>query len=360
MGFEIDFLPVGDGEKSGDAIALRYGNLTGPRDEFFVAVIDGGFKDSGEKLVEHIKQYYGTKKVDTVISTHPDNDHLSGLEVILENMVVGELWMHQPWKHTDDMACMFKDGRVTDNSVKESLRKSLETACSIEKLAAKKGIPIYEPFTGRTDIGGGLVVVGPTQEYYESLIPGFRGTPEPKEALGIVEKFFAKAEEVIKKVLESLDIETLKDDGETSAENNTCAIVLLQHDSKYALFTADAGTPALSMACDILERSGYDPKQFAFTQVPHHGSQRNVGPVILDRLVGEKLEEEKKIKTAFVSVSKDGDPKHPNKKVTNAFRRRGAPVHVTKGMTKRHHHNAPPREGWVASEPLPLYTEVEE
>jgi hypothetical protein len=27
IGYEIDFLPVGEGEKSGDAIALRWGNL---------------------------------------------------------------------------------------------------------------------------------------------------------------------------------------------------------------------------------------------------------------------------------------------------------------------------------------------
>ena len=42
MGLEIDFLSVGEGEKSGDAIALRYGNLFGPRSEQTVLVIDGG------------------------------------------------------------------------------------------------------------------------------------------------------------------------------------------------------------------------------------------------------------------------------------------------------------------------------
>ena len=33
MGFEIDLLPVGNESKGGDAIALRYGNLDGHRDE---------------------------------------------------------------------------------------------------------------------------------------------------------------------------------------------------------------------------------------------------------------------------------------------------------------------------------------
>ena len=36
MGFEIDFLPVGEGQKSGDAVAVRHGNLHGSRSEQFV------------------------------------------------------------------------------------------------------------------------------------------------------------------------------------------------------------------------------------------------------------------------------------------------------------------------------------
>ena len=55
MGFEVDFLPVGEGEKSGDAIAIRGGNLTGPRTEQFVIIIDGGTLDSGDALVGHIQ-----------------------------------------------------------------------------------------------------------------------------------------------------------------------------------------------------------------------------------------------------------------------------------------------------------------
>ena len=55
MGYEIDFLPVGDGEKGGDAIVFRYGNINSNRNEQVVGVIDGGTKESGEKIVEHIK-----------------------------------------------------------------------------------------------------------------------------------------------------------------------------------------------------------------------------------------------------------------------------------------------------------------
>ncbi|HLE17462.1 MAG TPA: hypothetical protein VI728_04160, partial [Syntrophales bacterium] len=89
------------------------------------------------------------------------------------------------------------------------------------------------------------------------------------------------------------------------------------------------------------------------------GSQRNIGPSLLDILIGPKLAQEKKVKTAFLSVSPDGSPKHPAKKVTNAFLRRGAPVHATSGQAKCHFERAPDR-GWIKSTALPFYQEVEE
>ena len=45
--YQIDFFPVGDGSKSGDAIAMRFGDLSDPTKNQ-VVVIDGGFQSSGE------------------------------------------------------------------------------------------------------------------------------------------------------------------------------------------------------------------------------------------------------------------------------------------------------------------------
>jgi glyoxylase-like metal-dependent hydrolase (beta-lactamase superfamily II) len=78
QGYEIDFLAVGEESQSGDAIALRFGNLNGDRSDQFIMVIDGGSKADGEKLVEHIQKYYKTDYVNAVLLTHPDADHASG------------------------------------------------------------------------------------------------------------------------------------------------------------------------------------------------------------------------------------------------------------------------------------------
>jgi len=93
MDFEIEFLPVGDASKAGDAIVARYG----ANGQYTVTVIDGGTEDSGAKIVEHIKGVYGSNTVvDHAISTHPDTDHASGLRKILEALPVNNLWLHGP------------------------------------------------------------------------------------------------------------------------------------------------------------------------------------------------------------------------------------------------------------------------
>src|SRR5438477_6112421 len=106
MAFEVDFLGVGQGERSADAIALRIADPSAPSGQR-VMVIDGGTQDSGEQLVDHVQSYYGTKHVDYVVLTHPDADHASGLTVVLDKLNVGTLVMHKPWEHANEIRSMF-------------------------------------------------------------------------------------------------------------------------------------------------------------------------------------------------------------------------------------------------------------
>jgi len=359
MGYEIDFLPVGK-DKSGDAILVRYGNLHGARAEQKVIVIDAGYPETGKAVVEHLATHYGTKEIDLMISTHPDQDHVGGMETVMNECSVGQLWMHQPWNHTNDIAEMFVHGKVTDQSVKNSLRKSLDEAHALEAIATKRGIPITEPFAGTSFDNQAVYVLGPTKDFYEGLLPAFRCTPEVKQESNLFKGLIAGATEFIKTLAEGWDIETLGTPSEdTSAENNSSAILLFQFGDKSALLTADAGLPALTPALQILKNAAYDMSKIAFVQVPHHGSARNVSADFLDALLGPRLAIEATTRMAFVSVAKPDDLKHPSKKVTNAFRRRGAPVHRTAGEWKYYFKDSPAR-GWGPSLPLPLFAEVEE
>jgi len=355
MGVEVDFLAVGDETQSGDAIALRYGNLHGARTEQTVIVIDGGFADSGKSLIDLIRKHYKTDRVDVVVASHPDQDHISGLREVLEQLTVGQLWMHQPWKHSHELSEARKSNYAWA-SLSEAVQKSLQGASDLEALANENGVAIVEPFLGVSTPDKAFFVLGPTQEYYETILAGLQTQSSSFSLSDLLRK---ASEAAASLVPETIHIETLRDGGVTQPQNNTSVISYLEVDERKYLFTGDAGIPALENALDILETAGFAPGTLGFVQIPHHGSRRNVGPTVLNRLLGEKGQETPH-STAYVSAAKKWDKKHPAKKVTNAFRRRGYSVVATQGVSIRHYKDAPDREGYGPVDPVPFYDQVED
>lgn len=359
-GFEIDFLPVGNGERSGDAIAIRYGT---PRD-YKVIVYDGGTRESGQALVDHIKHYYGTSRVDYLINSHPDSDHASGLSVVVEQMDVGEIWLHRPWQYSDVILNYFKDGRITDNSLAERLKEKMAAAYALEQMAEKKYIPIYEPYQGANI--GSFTVLSPEKDWYiHTLIAEFTKSPEQKGAaintgglLGSITKTVAAIAEWI---TEHWGSESLRENVQTSAENESSVILLGQIAGKGILLTGDAGVRALTATADYTEACGVSiPTCLDFIQIPHHGSRNNVSTSSLDRIAGVRkaANDGTSDKTAYVSAGKESTT-HPRKAVTNAFIRRGATVVATQGQAKCYYHNMPARAGWYPATALTFSNQVE-
>ena len=353
MGYEIDFIGVGKESKSGDAIALRWGNLNGSRYEQTVVLIDGGFKESGREVVDHINEYYGTETIDLVVSTHPDQDHVNGLHVVLDELDVKKLWIHKPWDHNKGLAEKFLDGRTTDNSIQLRLQESLNSAADLVAKAQSKKIPIVEPFSGLSlNNQREFYVLGPTLQYYESLIPEFDGMPLAKSTLSTLLSEATRSVARVRKIFTSIwGNDALDNEDTTSAKNNSSVITALTVEGHCLLFTADAGITALTYATKQLDaiRNGSDLR---FIQIPHHGSRRNVGPDILNRLIGNPVEQGKnRGVSAIASTATNAEPKHPRKAVMNAFTHRGVKAMATRGKTICHFHNAPIRNGWSTVEP---------
>jgi beta-lactamase superfamily II metal-dependent hydrolase len=349
MAFEVDFLAVGDGEKSGDAIAVRWGNLAGARAEQKVLIIDGGTLEAGKNLVTHVQNCYGTTFVDAVVCTHPDIDHACGLKVVLEELDFGFLLMHQPWNHASEVLDLFKNP-LTPTKLKEKLQKSITAAHDLQEICDDKGKKVYEPFAGVT--WDNIRVLGPNRDYYQQLLAQFRETPAAVYPVpSILQKAIASAKEKIEWVAERFDMqyESLDDSGVTSHENNSSAILLLTVDGQKLLFTADAGIPALTAAADYAASLNIRLDDLRFMQVPHHGSKHNVGKTLLNRI---------KAGTAYVSAGANA-PKHPAKKVTNALLRRGATVCVTAGNGLCHYLGTSVRNGWFPAPTVPFYDQVE-
>ncbi|SRR6266568_1576453 len=336
---EIDFLEVGTEEKSGDAIALRfpYGG------RWVTVVVDGGFVDVGAQLVAHILRWYGTDHVDLVISTHPDADHINGLALVLEGLDVDELFIHRPRLHRSD---------VSDWAA--------EAADDLVSVAQRRGVTITEPFTGESRFGGMLTIAGPTAEYYESLLDEARlgAVKAAASSRGISAAVGVAMHKLASRVVEYLPIETLTDLGETSESNNSSVITLLAIDGQRILLTGDAGIPALTNAADYMEAHASAALPLKHFQVPHHGSRHNVGPAILDRLLGPSTSLTRG--DASISAS-DKAPKHPSPKVANALLRRGYPTYTT----EKHgvcfpYGGMPIRPEWTTLAPLPPLDEAQE
>ncbi len=361
MTYELDFLPVGENTKSGDAILFRFWDSANGEtvEDQKICLIDGGYSENGKKIEEHMNKYYGTNKIDLVISTHPDLDHIGGLSYILENLEVKELWMHTPWNMTDGLSDCFKDGRITDNSLANRLKEGLDKACNLEKIAKEKGVNICNPFTGLSAFGGVIRVLSPTEDFYKELLKEFRCTPEPvtEEALSFADKIVAE----LKKIIAKWGIDNLEKNPETTAENNSSVVLLISADDKQLLLTADAGVSALANAADEIEKLGFSSNCASYVQVPHHGSKHNVNTEILNRLIGTCVDKNSEpTKNGAVSICVEDDGKHPSKAVLNAFKQRGVDICKTKGSKLWHHSkDAPAREDYSTAQPYDFFEVLE-
>lgn len=356
MSYQIDFLPIGE-KACGDSIAVRFGDLdSGNPAQQTTILIDGGFSEDHEQIKRHFQNWFGSTRIDLMISTHPDQDHVNGLKGVIENMDVRELWMHLPWLHYE----VFEESRQENFNVQRlsnRLAKALQSASDLAALAKERVPIVREPFSGEIALEtpyAKISVAGPSRDYYESLLPQFIDwQPKPKQSYTNLEAILKG----IRKAAETLDIETLKDNGETSPQNNSSVITLVESEEKKFLFPGDAGRDALELACEELKLLGHQPASYTMVQIPHHGSRRNVGPTVLNRLLGEKRPVNNR-GYSYVSASKECED-HPKKVVMNAFNRRGYPVISTEGISQLLSGGAPDR-GWGQSAPHPLYSEVEE
>jgi hypothetical protein len=335
--YEVDFLPIQRGTRSGDAITMRFALPNA--DRFTHVIIDGGFLGDGEAVVEHVREWYGTEHIDIVISTHPDGDHLGGLGTVVRELEVESLLIHDLAGHGGG---------------------SLPAAKEVDSLmtfASQRGVAIYEPFTGVNAFNEALVIAGPDPELYDELVAeqveeersGKRATVKAKSGMiaEAVSKLSARA-------LTHFPIEVpFGDAGGDNPRNQSSAIVDVALPGRRFLFTSDAGVRGLDPAVGFLDSVGRTDTPPTVVQVPHHGSRHNVSSQLLDRMLGAPSGGARG--SAFVSISTERaeDPRYPSPRVTNAFGRRGFKAFRGKGITSHYHGDGAPDRGWTPMEPIP-------
>ncbi|HEV3074023.1 MAG TPA: hypothetical protein VHB47_06350 [Thermoanaerobaculia bacterium] len=369
MNCEIEFLPVGDGRKAGDAIVVRYGEVNA----WELMVIDGGTVDSGKALVSHVQSIFGHNAVVShAVVTHPDADHASGMREVLGGLRVRNLWLHMPWESAAAARPYFLNKNWTNQALARELRNEYDILVDIVAIAENKGLTPQQPFAGISI--GPFRVLSPFQNVYPYLIPQFDRTPDAdREALeaagfwigkapGIFAKMLERVAATVQKwITESWDSERLRDGGCTTASNESSVVLYGDFGpGRRVLLTGDAGIRGLTMASSFASNAGLSMQDFMLVQIPHHGSRRNVGPTILNRILGPiKPNGTPAHSSAFVSSPKDDDT-HPRKMVLNAFIRRGYEVSATQGNKILFLGGFPRRHDYGPLLPLPFATQVED
>lgn len=330
---EIEFIPIGDEVNTGDAILCHFTEPVTGVDR--VVLVDGGFMDTSDAIVAHVRKYYQRESIDLIISTHPDDDHINGLTGVIESLSVANLLIHRPSEHG-----------FTSDDVKASKVNDLIA------VAEREGTHVItRAFAGQTYYNGALVIAGPTQDFYVDQLRAQSGLAAVAASIGgLVGSAVRAITAALRPRADDPGEGTLTDNGGTSARNNSSIILDVQVEGYRVLLTGDAGVPALNAAADTLDAMGRSTQLPDFFDVPHHGSRHNLDTATADRLLGPVVGDTQ-AHTAFVSVGKKADD-FPRPEVANALKRRGYRVSATRGQTIRWSRNADPRTGWVPLDPL--------
>lgn len=309
-GIEVDMLSLGNA----DCILVSFWKGF----SVYRVLIDGGKKGDAPT----VRKFLRSLRIDTIddlLSTHHHDDHSGGLIELLsdETLKFGKVWSHVPQRHVGSMEKVQATLKAAGSSLEAAnLLKSLQTASEIYRITKKRGFDHEEPFKGKKL--GPLEVCSPTPEFYNDLVAEFTD----------VEKI--KAEDAAKQRYElQTDLEeafagaifgksdsyspSLLDEPHSSPENESSVVSGVTYNKQIYLFTADAGTCALT---NVLR--DYAVKGLHWMQIPHHGSRRNITKALINAFAP---------KIAYVSA--EGSRKHPRRAVVNAFKEAGASVYST-------------------------------
>lgn len=303
--YEIRFFPVGKTSKGGDAILIR---LYDAQNNCCVIVIVGGYTDDGQAILDYLSEL-GIGRIDLVVNTHPDEDHILGLLTIFndEKIEIGELLMNRPWLDANLKVSYFKDGRITENSLNKRLTEKFKKAYELEQLAIEKieEDNIVRPERGQT-YKNVLTILDPSTQLYRKHLLASDKTPVVG---GLSARKFSIKKLSFVYYVKGTFIKWICGE-QTSDINETSIVLSLDLGDHKFLFTGDVGQDGLNEALDFCETlHGCHASDFTHMQIPHHGSRKNLNPTLLKRIGTQKY---------YVSCPPDGFSEgHPSKRLMN-------------------------------------------
>lgn len=315
--YEIEMLDV----KSADAFIIH---IVDENDENHIILVDAGNFNDGQKIINHLRKYYESPKIDLAIVTHPDDDHYGGFFYLLDKIKkkttdaieIKEFWIHDPGKHISDKDVKFR--WTTENAKAEATSVLELNGQNLLKLILDMKINMIEPFAycGEDYIFGhpdyNLVVLGPSEEYYKTLVPNFRNDLKPKNKTDEIDE-----DSTVTLKDGKIYSQTLNEAGDDPSTHNQSSLIFafVPTDNKKHLFMGDAGEAAFK---NIPKEFESYIKNVYWLKVPHHGSKHNLTNNMINTI---------KPKVAYIST--EGIGNYLSQAVVNALKKANCTVYST-------------------------------
>ncbi|WP_157111679.1 ComEC/Rec2 family competence protein [Nonlabens spongiae] len=341
MKFEVNMINVQDG----DAIIL----MLEKENRNALIVIDGGYNKYYGKIkrrLEEVLPRFGNK-IDLLVCTHYDNDHLSGVENIIEDYhsIIREIWIHkvehslsEQEKYLNQEISRLQESKDDEKSIKEfsafdSMDFVLEAYKDLVRVVEKIRAYGLEDITKEATRGDFLAgfeefsVISPTKKYYDDYLEELKDETYLNEtkALLLEHQSEDRSEFAMPKLTEIMEEEIVasnpcehlkKSSKGVSATNMVSIVTLLKIDDRKLLFTGDSGIESFTDQ-GLLDKN---IKDLEFLDLSHHGSKYNTSKELLEYFNPE---------TVFVSA-KNGKNR-PSKNIVRCLneKRTGDNVFVT-------------------------------
>ena len=316
----LEMLPAG----CGDCLWLEVGEPGNTR----IVLIDGGVKATAGFLVERIRAALAARraarlKIDLLIITHYDNDHIEGILELLEKyqdlVSFGDIWFNGDYQLMKLPAPDGLGGGRSDNELEESSGLPADMlgagdlgwspadllgavqADRLSELLRARGLPWNQAFNGEAAMitpagtlpepqwpgmpaGLKLTLLGPPIKRLRKLSQEWQklaGTFDPAE---ITLPVTTPAD-----MLGGSDnwppifLEDEKEPRDPSVPNGSSIALLLEYQGKALLLTGDAHADDLEAALQRLLKQRQQPRlPLDAFKLPHHGSSNNLSRALIE------------------------------------------------------------------------------
>lgn len=288
MGIEVNFLKA----FNGDCIHISYKNEDNKKRNI---LIDGGTKATylskprgrplyGKLKTEVIDKLEKDEKIDLLIITHWDDDHIGGILKWFEEdnnakTKIGQIWFNGGLLINEYFDTNHNNQNKNELSIFDSPLTSTPQGIYFEEIIAEEGLWNKELI--KIDKAGhnediNFTILSPNDKKLEKLLKEWEKTPSNPYTCG-KDTDYSKT---IDELMESIEKEKFKED--SSIHNGSSIAFILEIEKKRMLFLGDAHP---SVICESLKKLEEPfPIKFDFVKVSHHGSKGNTSDEFLDMI----------------------------------------------------------------------------